>query len=64
MTRSYTLASLGWRAFFQQQLSIDEVEHGRPARVLTVQRSGITVGDTVGERHMPIGNRWFTVPAE
>jgi len=64
MTRSYTLASLGWRAFFQQQLSIDEVEHGRPARVLTVQRSGITVGDTVGERHMPLGSRWFTLPAE
>ena len=64
MTIPYTLASLGWRAFLQQQLSLDEVEHGRPARVLTVQRSGITVGDTVGERHMPLGSRWFTLPAE
>ena len=64
MTSPYTLASLGWRAFFQQQLSLDEVERGRPARVLTVQRSGITVGDTIGERHMPLGNRWFELPSE
>ena len=64
MTRQYTLVSLGWRAFFQQQLSLDEVEHGRPARVLTVERSGITVGDTQGERHIALANKWFTVPAE
>lgn len=64
MTRQYSLASLGWRAFFQQQLSIDEVEHARAARVLTVQRSGITVGDTEGERHIALANKWFSVPAE
>jgi len=64
MTTQYTLASLGWRASFQQQLSIDEVDHARPARVLTVQRSGITVGDTLGERHIALANKWFSVPAE
>ncbi|HTK97838.1 MAG TPA: ribosome small subunit-dependent GTPase A [Pseudomonadales bacterium] len=64
MTKQYTLASLGWRAFFQQQLSIDEVERARPARVLTVQRSGITVGDTQGERHIALASKWFSVPAE
>ncbi len=64
MTRQYTLASLGWRAFFQQQIGIDEVDHARPARVLTVQRSGITVGDTHGERHIALANKWFAVPAE
>ncbi len=64
MTSPYTLASLGWRAFFQQQLSLDEVERGRPARVLTVQRSGITVGDTSGERHIALGGRWFELPSE
>ncbi len=64
MTRQYSLASLGWRAFFQQQIGIEEVEFARPARVLTVQRSGITVGDTQGERHIALANKWFTVPAE
>ncbi len=64
MTKQYTLSSLGWRAFFQQQLSIDEVEQSRPARVLTVQRSGITVGDTQGERHIALASKWFSVPAE
>ena len=64
MTRQYTLAGLGWRAFFQQQLLVDEIEHARPARVLTVQRSGITVGDTQGERHIALANKWFSVPAE
>lgn len=64
MTRQYTLASLGWRAFFQQQLSLEEVEHARAARVLTVQRSGITVGDTEGERHIVLANKWFSVPSE
>jgi ribosome biogenesis GTPase len=64
MTKQYSLASLGWRAFFQQQLSIDEVAQSRPARVLTVQRSGITVGDTQGERHIALANKWFSVPAE
>ncbi len=64
MTKQYTLPGLGWRAFFQQQLSIDEVEQARPARVLTVQRSGITVGDTQGERHIALASKWFALPAE
>ena len=64
MTKQYTLPGLGWRAFFQQQLSIDEIAQGRPARVLTVQRSGITVGDTQGERHIALASKWFSLPAE
>ena len=64
MTKQYTLTSLGWRAFFQQQLSADEITQARPARVLTVQRSGITVGDPEGERHIVLASKWFMVPAE
>jgi ribosome biogenesis GTPase len=64
MTNQHTLAGLGWRAFFQQQLTIDEIEHARPARVLTVQRSGLTVGDTDGDRHVALAKKWYTLPAE
>jgi ribosome biogenesis GTPase / thiamine phosphate phosphatase len=64
MIKQHTLADLGWRAFFQQQLAIDEIEHARPARVLTVQRSGITVGDADGEHHVALAKKWFTLPAE
>ena len=62
--KEYTLERLGWRSFFQQQLALDEIEHARPARVLTVQRSGITVGDTAGERHIALAKKWFSQPAE
>ena len=64
MMNDSTLERLGWRAFFQQQLALDETEHARPARVLTVQRSGITVGDFAGERHIALAKKWFAQPAE
>ncbi len=64
MTDSTGLGRLGWRQFFQQQLSLDETAQSRPARVLVVQRSGITVADTNGERHLPLGGKWFTLPTE
>src|SRR5262245_5319701 len=64
MTNQHTLAGLGWRAFFQQQLAIDEIDHARPARVLTVQRSGLTVGDTDGDHHVALAKKWYTLPAE
>src|SRR5262245_10023520 len=64
MTGNTKLARLGWRRFFQQQLTFDEVEQSRPARVLTVQRSGITVADEIGERHIALAGKWFTLPSE
>ncbi len=64
MTKRYTLASLGWRASFQQQIAIDEIERARPARVLSVQRSGITVADSEGERHIALAKKWFALPPE
>jgi ribosome biogenesis GTPase len=64
MTDNSKLARLGWRQFFQQQLTLEEVERARPARVLVVQRSGITVADEVGERHLAVAGKWFTLPSE
>lgn len=64
MTGNTKLVRLGWRQFFQQQLTLDEVERARPARVLVVQRSGITVADELGERHLAVAGKWFTLPAE
>ena len=37
------LADLGWSAFFQSQLSIDELDSARPARVAAVHRGAVDV---------------------
>ncbi len=47
-----SLAQLGWRAHFSRQLSIDEATHSTPARVVNVQRSGITLISERGEAHI------------
>ncbi len=42
MTTDTTLTDLGWRPFFQQQLSLEDLDHPeqlRPARVMSVERS-------------------------
>lgn len=39
MTTIYSLSQLGWSPFFQQQLSLDEWQHYRPARVAAQHRS-------------------------
>jgi len=38
-----SLSNLGWQAFFQQQLSLDEWDHATPARVVEQFKSEITV---------------------
>jgi len=38
-----SLSNLGWQAFFQQQLSLDEWDHTIPARVVEQYKSEITV---------------------
>jgi len=38
-----TLAALGWRPFFQQQLDLSELETTEPVRVIAVHRSGLHV---------------------
>lgn len=49
-----TLTDLGWSPFFQQQLSLDEFEHCRPARVLAQHRSVLRLGGEAGEFDLDI----------
>lgn len=44
---TFSLDRLGWSAFYSQCLSLDDLAAGYPARVTSVQRSGLT---TVSER--------------
>ncbi len=43
MLTSFALDQLGWSAFYSQQLTLDDLETGLPARVSNVQRSFVTV---------------------
>lgn len=61
---SSTLAELGWGPAFQQQLSLEEMEALRPARVFDVQRTGVTLRSETGSFVAPLGGRWFQGPAE
>ncbi len=54
-----TLLDVGWKPVFQQQL-IDYPEAWLPARVVAVQRSGLTLAPPVsGIRELPVGGKWF-----
>jgi ribosome biogenesis GTPase len=46
MSSSFSLGQLGWRPFFSQQLTLNELETLRSARVVSVQRNAL---DTVSE---------------
>lgn len=43
MLTSYPLDQLGWSAFYSQQLTLQDLDAGLPARVSNVQRSLTTV---------------------
>ena len=43
MSNFYTLANLGWQAFFQQQLTLDEWDPLTPARIIGQHKSEITL---------------------
>lgn len=49
-----TLADLGWRPVFQQQLTLDELANGRPARVTAVHRDRLEWLDESGAQSWPI----------
>jgi len=59
-----SLARLGLAACFTRQLSPDELESGLVARVVEVQRSGITLSDGLEELTVAIGGRWTALPPE
>ena len=61
---SHSLSELGWSGFFQQQLSLDDIDAYRPARVFAVQRTGLTLQLEGGELATPLGGRWFQLPVE
>ena len=43
MLTSFALDQLGWSAFYSQQLTLEDLDTGLPARVSNVQRSFVTV---------------------
>lgn len=53
-----SLQDYGLVPFFAQQVSLDEFEHNRVARVIEVQRSGVTVVDGSEERLVPLSSTW------
>src|SRR5262245_32722928 len=55
MSHSLSLQRLGWRPFFSQQLTLDDVDRGVPGRVNAVHRSGWLVLTENGELHIPTG---------
>jgi ribosome biogenesis GTPase len=52
-----SLAQLGWRAFYSQQLALDDFDAGFPARVAAVQRSLLVVLAECGELEVTLPQR-------
>src|SRR5262245_27263372 len=48
-TQAFSLGRLGWRAFYSQQLTLEDLEAAAPARVTSVHRSQLTVLTETGE---------------
>lgn len=59
-----TLTELGLNTFFTQQLSLEEFESGRLARVSAVHRSGIVVNDGTTELSVALNSAWFELAPE
>ena len=53
-THALTLHQLGWRPFYSQQLTLEDLEAGFPARVTAVQRSLLVVLAECGERQVTL----------
>ena len=54
MNNDFTLPQLGWRHFFQQQLTLEEYETCQPARVFAVQKSILHLQSESGEYRLPV----------
>ncbi|MFM2624871.1 ribosome small subunit-dependent GTPase A [Vibrio owensii] len=54
LTQPNPLKLLGWKPFFQQQLTLDDYENTLFARVIAHHRSGYVVVSEQGETHLPI----------
>ena len=53
-----TLEDLGWRHFFAQQLSLEDYDELVPARVMSVERSTLTLATEAGERVCELPLSW------
>ncbi|MCI5105874.1 MAG: GTPase RsgA, partial [Pseudomonadales bacterium] len=54
MTNSYSLTQLGWVPFFQQQLSLDELNETLPARVFEQHRNRLVCNTVRGPITVPV----------
>ncbi|MGF1759850.1 ribosome small subunit-dependent GTPase A [Photobacterium sagamiensis] len=61
MTNSISLPELGWRPFFQQQLSLDEFEQTRIMRVMAQHRSQLDLMTEQGNFHLPVTSSMPTI---
>jgi ribosome biogenesis GTPase len=52
-----SLAQLGWRPFYSQQLTLEDLSDSFPARVAVVQRSLLVVLAESGEQHVTLPQR-------
>jgi ribosome biogenesis GTPase / thiamine phosphate phosphatase len=52
--QAYSLHQLGWRAFFFQQLTLEDLERGYPARVSGVHRDRLAVLSERGQAHVAL----------
>jgi ribosome biogenesis GTPase / thiamine phosphate phosphatase len=55
---------MGLSAFFRQQVNIEAMPLDAAARVVEVQRSGLTLCTLHGERRITLDGRWWALPAE
>jgi len=55
----YSLAELGWHPVFMQQLSLDDLEQGRAARVAAVHRDRLIVLTETGEQPLDLTGQWL-----
>ncbi|AQQ66734.1 ribosome small subunit-dependent GTPase A [Microbulbifer agarilyticus] len=58
------LKQLGWKPFFQQQLSLDELNDCQPVKVMAVHRSQIEVSGESGEESVLVSGALFEDAAE
>ncbi len=54
MSEQYTLPQLGWRHYFQQQLTLADLEHCAIARVIGQERSAVQRLTTRGQTCLPL----------
>jgi ribosome biogenesis GTPase / thiamine phosphate phosphatase len=54
---TFSLDQLGWSAFYSQHLTVDDFTAGYPARVVSAQRSGLTVLSEHGTSDVVVSSR-------